>query len=180
MTCQSFSAKKFHVAVLALAGILLLWGYYCHVQRVSDEKLWESIFEVSGSLDLPSLLSERIPVVLIVGGEGCGSCEKTKLLLMGLHKKLRGEVLFRYLDIWKHPHLEGHFPSINVVPTFFFFNSEGQPFVPKNPEESGMQKFMSVTKKIHTWTSLEGVVTEDELLDIAQELKLPSKKNERE
>ena len=165
-----FSRKPLFVSVL-----FSLWPPYVFfglvLERQEDIRYHESLFEITGTLDLKGLLSEGLPTILVLGGEGCSSCEKMKSMLQEPHTLLRGKANIRYLDIWKYPHLERVFPPVGCVPSEFFFDRMGDPFLPVNPEEWGFLKYVSPRTGKHTFTGHEGRMEKKEILEVLEEME---------
>jgi len=164
-----FSRTPFFVPVLFFT-VATTWFLWLVLERQEDIRYHESLFEITGTLDLKGLLSEGLPTILVLGGEGCSSCEEMKSMLQELHTLLRGKANIRYLDIWKYPHLERGFPPVGCVPSEFFFDRMGNPFLPVNPEEWGFLKYVSPRTGKHIFTGHEGRMEKEEILEVLEEM----------
>jgi thioredoxin 1 len=76
-------------------------------------------------------------------------------VLKKLNEEWQGKVNVKFVDVWKYPNEADNFP-LQVIHTQFFFDGQGKPFVPSNPE--GMQMIMYSVKDTqeHVYTSHHG------------------------
>lgn len=128
--------------------------------RIPDDPL-----ETTVALDLDTLRSYGVPVIIDFGSESCAPCRQMAPILAELHDSLRGKAIIRYVDVWKYQNLAEGFP-LTVIPTQFFFDAEGKPFSPSESLGIPFTLFKSRETDEHALTRHEGGLTKDELLAI--------------
>ena len=92
-------------------------------------------------------------------------------VLKKLNQEWQGKVIVKFVDVWKYPNASADFP-LQVIPTQFFFDSKGNPYVPSDPE--GMQMVMYYLKDTqeHVYTAHQGGLTEEKIRAIFKEMSI--------
>jgi thioredoxin 1 len=126
---------------------------------------------VTDKIDLDKLKSYGIPIILDFGSDSCIPCKQMAPVLKELNAELQGKAIIRFVDVWKYRELSEGYP-ISVIPTQIFFDANGKPYKPKNPEASQMKIYTSRDNGEHIFTAHEGGATKEQLLDILKEMGL--------
>lgn len=124
---------------------------------------------VTENLDLEALKSYGLPILLDFGSESCPPCRELAPTIEKLNKDLQGKAIIKYMDVWESPELAEGYP-IRVIPTLMFFDKDGNPYVPENPEASQMILYSDKVTDAHVYTAHEGGMTEEQILDILVEM----------
>lgn len=124
---------------------------------------------VTDSLDLKQLKSYGIPIMIDFGADSCIPCKEMAPVLKQLNEELRGKVIIKFVDVWKYQSLAEGYP-ISVIPTQVFFDKEGKPYTPKNPESSQMKMYSSKDTEEHVFTAHEGGMTKEQILEVFEEM----------
>lgn len=116
-------------------------------------------------LDLATIRSYGVPVVIDFGADSCIPCKQMAPVLVALHDELKGKAIVRFVDVWKYRELAEGIP-LQVIPTQVFFDADGKPFTP--PESLGIPVNMYSNKNTneHVFTTHEGGLTKEQLLAI--------------
>jgi thiol-disulfide isomerase/thioredoxin len=69
--------------------------------------------------------SSGLPVLLVLGSEGCKPCRQMKPILNKLKSKYAKKFEVRYIDVWKNE-AAGTKYGVRVIPTQIFYDSKGQ------------------------------------------------------
>lgn len=120
-------------------------------------------------LDLEELKSYGLPIMIDFGADTCVPCKEMAPVLKEINEAYRGKVIVKFVDVRKYPKLSRAFP-VRVIPTQFFFDKDGKPFMPKDPVKMGMQIYETENSKQHLFTSHEGGLTKEQILAIFSEL----------
>ena len=111
----------------------------------------------------------------------CGTCvdmcshdvyDKSKSpapVLKKLNKEWQGKVIVKFVDVWKYPDAAADFP-VQMIPTQFFFDAQGNPYVPSDPEGMQMQMYMLKDTGEHVYTAHVGGITEAQLRAVFEEM----------
>jgi len=124
---------------------------------------------VTESLDLEKLKSYGLPIMIDFGADSCVPCKEMAPILKDLNARLQGKVIIRFVDVWKNPNLAEGYP-IRVIPTQMFFDSEGEPYRPSDPDASGMLMYVLKDTQEHVFTAHEGGMTEEMILQGLREM----------
>jgi thioredoxin 1 len=98
------------------------------------------------SLDLETLKSYKLPMMIDFGSDGCIPCREMAPVLEELNTELKGKAIIKFVDVWKYPEASEGF-DFSLIPTQFFFDKDGNMY------------------KSHT-----GGLTKDEAMAILKEL----------
>lgn len=126
---------------------------------------------VAEKLDLEQLKSYGLPIVIDFGADSCIPCKEMAPVLSKLNKELQGKAIVKFVDVWKYPELAQDYP-INVIPTQIFFDKDGKPYAPADPQASQMNMYSLKTTNEHVFTTHEGGMTEDMILAALKEMGL--------
>lgn len=120
-------------------------------------------------IDLDKLKSYSLPIIIDFGADSCIPCKEMAPVLKKLNQEWQGKVIIKFVDVWKYPDAAADFP-LQVIPTQFFFDAQGKPFVPSDPE--GMQMIMYSLKDTqeHVYTTHQGGLTEEQFRAIFKEM----------
>jgi len=127
--------------------------------------------EVTETIDLARLKSYGLPLVIDFGADSCAPCKEMAPVLSDLNARLQGKAIIRFVDVWKDQKLGEGFP-LRVIPTQFFFDSEGRPFRPSDPDASRMLMYVDEDTEEHVFTAHEGGMTEEMILQTLEEMGL--------
>ncbi len=92
-------------------------------------------------------------------------------MLRQLNEELRGEAIVKFVDVWKYPSLVEGYP-VSVIPTQVFIDSNGKPYMPKDPDSLGLKMYSTKDTNEHVFTTHEGGLTRDQLLWVLEEMGL--------
>jgi thioredoxin 1 len=110
-------------------------------------------------------------MIIDYGSEGCGPCQSMKPALKSVNAKMRKKAFIKYIDVWEHPEAAHGLP-INLIPTQFFWNADGTPFMPS--EELGNQipfdLYYDNETNEHVFTAHVSPLTEEQMLAILAEM----------
>lgn len=124
-----------------------------------------------GSFNLEELTEYNLPIMIHMGAVWCPPCQKMKPYIEELYEEYMGEILIVYVDVDK---VDISDYPLSVVPTQFFFNSDGTPFVPseeivmKSP--SSWVSFNDKDTNEPLFTTHQGLLTKEELIALFMEM----------
>lgn len=121
------------------------------------------------SLDLDQLKNYRLPIIIDFGSDSCDACKDMAPVLKELNSELQGKVIVKFVDVWKYPELAEGFP-LSVIPTQLFFDKDGNPFVPSDPQGMGMMLYQKNDTKEHIFTTHEGGMTKEQFMNVLSEM----------
>lgn len=125
--------------------------------------------DATEDFDLNKLLSYGLPVIIDFGSDSCMPCKEMAPTLEELNDELRGKAIVKFVDVWVNTKAAEEVP-VRVIPTQFFFDKYGKPFVPADPENSAFTMYQLKETNEHVFTSHEGGMTKEEILAVLKEL----------
>ncbi len=172
-TNQKKKAAKVVVPILILLMVAGIW-FVKESQRDIGSGLAENgnpdfALVVTENLDFEKLKSYGLPILLDFGSESCPPCRELAPTIEKLNRDLQGKAIIKYMDVWESPELAEGYP-IRVIPTLMFFDKEGNPYVPEDPEASGMILYSDKETDAHVYTTHEGGMTEEQIREILLEM----------
>lgn len=120
-------------------------------------------------LDLEKLKSYGIPVIIDFGADSCIPCKEMAPVLKKLNEEWQGRVIVKFVDVWKYPDAAVEFP-VQVIPTQFFFDALGKPYIPSDPEGMQMIIYSLKTTQEHIYTAHQGGMTEEQIRAVFKEM----------
>lgn len=124
---------------------------------------------ISQDFDFEELKEHELPIVLDFGSETCPPCRQMAPILEKVHKDVLGKAIIKYIDVDKFKQIASDYP-VKVIPTQFFFDKDGKPYMPADLESSSMLIYTVKDTKEHVLTAHEGGLTEEQLLGILKEM----------
>ena len=174
---QEMNKKKTAVKIIAPIIIVLIVAGIWFVkdsqktpggEPAGGENL-DFALNVTEELDFEKLKSYGLPIMLDFGSESCPPCRAMAPTIEKLNRELQGKAIIKYMDVGEFPELADGYP-ISVIPTQLFFDKDGNPYVPADPEASQMIIYTSKDTEEHVFTAHEGGLTEEQLLGIFVEM----------
>lgn len=147
-------------------------GSQLQAGNVEDKEQQEAQPSLSvTSVKLEELKTSGMPVVVDFGADSCVPCKEMAPVLKTLHEEWQGKVLVQFMDVWKYSEGLEDFP-VQVIPTQFFFDADGNAFVPseKLQEELEFAMYSAKDTKEHVFTAHQGGITEEQLRKIFSEM----------
>ncbi len=126
---------------------------------------------VTEAIDLEQLKSYGVPIMLDFGAQDCAPCKQMAPVLVKLNEELQGKAIIKFIDVWKYQELAAGYP-LRVIPTQMFFDKEGKPYTPADPQASRMTMYSSKETDEHVLTTHEGGMTEEMILIVLKEMGL--------
>lgn len=123
------------------------------------------------NVDLEKLKSYGVPIIIDFGADSCVPCKEMAPVLKELNEELQGKAIIKFVDVWKYPSLAEGYP-LSVIPTQIFIDANGKPYKPKNPESIKMNLYSNKETSEHAFTTHEGSITKEQLLNILKEMGL--------
>ena len=135
----------------------------------TEEKVNTDFVLAASEINLDKLKLYKLPIIIDFGADSCIPCKEMAPVLKKLNTEWQGKVIVKFVDVWKYPNASADFP-LQVIPTQFFFDSKGNPYVPSDPE--GMQMIMYSLKDTqeHVYTAHQGGLTEEQIKVIFKEM----------
>lgn len=124
---------------------------------------------VTENLDLEALKAYELPIIIDFGADSCIPCKEMAPVLEKLNEALRGKVIVKFVDVWKYQELAQNFP-IEVIPTQFFFDAQGNPYVPSEDNAANFQMYSLKETNEHIYTAHQGGMTEEQIRGILKEM----------
>lgn len=163
---------RLSITVLVILVIAGIW-FFKNQKRTEDqaESLQDPIFalHVRDTLDIDKLRSHGLPLIIDFGADSCLPCKEMAPVLKELNESLQGKAIIKFVDVWKYQDLAEGFP-LRVIPTQFFFDKDGKPFLPSDPENMQMTIYKTKDNDTHVFTVHEGGMTKSQLLAVLEEL----------
>lgn len=162
------------IIVLIIAGIWFVKNYTNGSGTgFTDGGLTEGEFalNITEDFDLDELRASGLPILLDFGSETCPPCKQMHPDLEKVNKDLEGKAYVKYIDVWQYQDMIMDFP-VKVTPTQLFFDKDGNPYMPKNPESSPFIIYSMRDTGEHVYTAHEGALTEGQMLEFLKEMGL--------
>ncbi|MDA8229464.1 MAG: thioredoxin family protein [Desulfitobacterium hafniense] len=121
------------------------------------------------AIDLDLLKSYGLPIVIDFGADSCVPCKEMAPVLKELNQEMQGKAIVKFVDVWKNQTAAEDFP-VQVIPTQFFFDKEGNPFVPKDAEAMQMMLYSTKDTNKHVYTAHQGGMTEEQFRAVLKEM----------
>lgn len=163
-------ALKIIIPILIIIAIGAIWLIKNSEQQltldntaVPDRSMSEAAdfsLHVTGELDLERLKSYGLPIMIDFGADSCIPCKEMAPVLAKLNEKLQGKAIIKFVDVWKYQKLAEGYP-ISVIPTQVFFDKNGKPYIPSDPQASQMKVYSLKDTNEHVFTTHEGGMTEE-------------------
>lgn len=83
------------------------------------------------SIDLDVLTEYGLPIIIDFGADYCAPCREMAPVLVTMNEEMQGKAIIKFVDIEKYSEIANDFP-LSVIPTQFFFNADGTPYVPSD------------------------------------------------
>lgn len=125
--------------------------------------------DATEDFDLEEILSYGLPVIIDFGSDSCIPCKEMAPVLEQLNEELRGKAIVKFVDVWKNADAAKGVP-IRIIPTQFFFDKDGKPYVPSDAENSQFIMYGTADESIHLFTAHEGKMTKEEILAVLEEM----------
>lgn len=126
---------------------------------------------VTEKLDLEKLKSYGLPIMIDFGADSCIPCKEMAPVLVKLNEELQGKAIIKFVDVWKYQQLAEGYP-ISVIPTQVFFDKDGKPYTPSDPQASQMNMYSLKDTNEHVFTTHEGGMTEEMIRAALKEMGL--------
>jgi len=162
------SIIKIFVPILIIAVILGIFILKGNQKEPMADTTGEFALEVT-AIDLEQLKSYGLPMVIDFGADSCEPCKAMAPVLQELNKEMQGKVIVKFVDVWKNPKAVADFP-VQVIPTQFFFDKDGNPFVPQDADAMQMELYTTKDTNKHVYTAHRGGMTEEQLKDVLKEM----------
>ncbi len=111
----------------------------------------------------------ELPVILAFGAESSADSQKQHAALEALQAEVRGKAVLKYVDIGAHPDAAKGY-TVTVMPTLFFYDKDGKPYAPADPEALDMILYYKEDTKTHQHTAHEGFLGKDALRTVLTEM----------
>lgn len=119
----------------------------------------------SKSLNLEELKSYNVPIIIYFGASWCPSCKELYPVLEGLYEDYKGKVIIQYVDIDKYQEIAYGYP-IEVIPTTFFYNSDGTPYSSQLALDLGMLGYNNSQTGEHGLTAKQGFMDKESFIRV--------------
>ncbi len=138
-----------------------------NIEAIDDNPDFE--LHVTDVLDIEQLKSYGLPIMIDFGADACIPCKEMAPVLVKLNEELKGKVIVKFVDVWKYQEVSEGYP-IRVIPTQVFFDKEGKPYMPSDPQAMQMQMYEHKETKEHVFTTHEGGMTEEMILAVLKDM----------
>jgi thioredoxin 1 len=130
----------------------------------------ETAFELDATddFDLEEILSHGLPVIIDLGSDSCIPCKEMAPVLEELNEELRGKAIVKFVDVWKNADAAAQIP-LRVIPTQFFFDKDGNPYVPSDDNNAFIMYEHKDTGE-HLFTAHEGPMEKEDILGVFAEM----------
>lgn len=167
------------VPVLIVVAIGTIW--FVKSQSVVNSEATEPTIidgadfslHVTEVIDFEEYASAGLPLIVDYGATECIPCKAMAPVLETLNTELAGKAFIKFVDVWKYPEAAANVP-VQLIPTQFFFNADGTPFVPSEHLQSHIEFMMYADGEgadaNHVFTAHQGGLTEEDMREILAEM----------
>lgn len=172
------SKRRLIIKIIVPIMMVCIIGIVWIVKSNDDKKMNTDIgaidnkdFElnITEKIDLKKLKSYGLPIIIDFGSDSCIPCIEMAPTLKELNEMLQKKAIIKFADVWKNNSFAEGFP-VETIPTQIFYNKDGKPFVPKNPEAMRMTLYQHKQTKEHLFTAHVGLLTREEMLAALKEM----------
>jgi len=162
------SVLKIIAPIIIIAVILGIFILKSNQDKPIADNTGEFALEAT-AIDLEQLKSYGLPIVIDFGADSCVPCKEMAPVLQKLNKEMQGKAIVKFVDVWKNKNAAADFP-VDLIPTQFYFDKEGNPFVPKDANAMQMKLYSTKDTNKHVYTAHEGGMTEAQLRAVLKEM----------
>ena len=149
--------------VLAVAGIWMLKNVTPESEAKDVTPSDEEDFRLeAASIDLESLTSYGLPIIIDFGADSCDPCKAMAPVLVTLNAEMQGKAIIKFVDVWKNSNAADDFP-VQVIPTQVLILADGTPYVPSDTVEIRFEMYEYTDSGEHAFTVHQGGLTEEEM-----------------
>lgn len=126
----------------------------------------------SNSVDLDNLKTYEMPIIIDFGSDSCVPCKEMAPVLEKYNEEKQGEVIIKFIDVWKNIHAADNFP-VQVIPTQIFYTADGKPYIPSEEIQKNIQftSYYDKNTDEHIFTVHQGSLTEEQMELILAEME---------
>lgn len=124
--------------------------------------------DATNNFNLDQLKTYGLPMIIDFGSDSCIPCKEMAPTLKALNEELKGKAIVKFVDVWKNQDAAANLP-VKVIPTQFFFDKNGKPYVPKD-NQSGFTMYSDKTTGEHIFTVHEGGMDKEAVLKVLKEM----------
>lgn len=165
------------ILIIAVVGAIYLMKSNKNDDAVSREPVVidgaDFSLHVTEMIDFEAMAAYGMPLIVDYGATECIPCKEMAPVLETLNAELAGKAFVKFVDVWKYPQAAGNVP-VQLIPTQFFFNADGSPFVPSEELRSKIPFIQYVDGEeedaSHIFTAHQGGLTEAEMREILAEM----------
>jgi thioredoxin 1 len=163
--------KKIALIMLIVLALPALWLFKNRDNVTAGDSSGDDAFllHVTDSLDMDELKSHGLPLIIDFGADSCIPCKEMAPVLKELNETLKGKAIIKFVDVWKYRELTEGYP-LRTIPTQFFFDRKGKPFIPSDISGIPMITYSSEETDLPLFTAHEGGLSKEQLLDILREM----------
>jgi thioredoxin 1 len=114
------------------------------------------------SIDLESLTSYGLPLIIDFGADSCLPCKEMAPVLKTLNTEMQGKAIIKFVDVWKNGNAAKDFP-IQVIPTQVLINADGTPYAPNDNVKIKFDIYSYKDTGEHAFTVHQGGLTEEQM-----------------
>ncbi len=164
-------AIKIIIPALILCIVAGIWTVRNSQKNISsvDEGNPDFALHVTEEIDLEKLKSYSIPIIIDFGADSCIPCKEMAPVLKELNEELRGKAIVKFVDVWKYQSLAEGYP-IRFIPTQFFYDADGNPYNPKDPDALALELYAMRDTGEHVFTVHEGGMTKEQIMAVLKEM----------
>lgn len=164
--------KRVNKLLIILTIFCVVGGIWIYKNKlITNDSSNEPKLDMTYDFNLEKLKSYKLPIIIDFGSDTCIPCKEMEPVLKELKEEYKGKAIVVFIDISKNSDAAKEFP-LKVIPTQFFFNSDGTPFKPKNVQQSDLIIYSSEENEEHSFTAHEGPLDKEEFKDILNEMEV--------
>lgn len=168
------NGKKWLRIVIIILIVGIAAGIYLIKNPLGQDQYNSAEFDLDATDDfsLSAILGNNLPVIIDFGADSCIPCKEMAPILKDLNQELRGKAVVKFVDVWKNP-AAGREVPLEVIPTQFFFNADGTPYIPADVEAAAAKGFILYTDRTsgaHVFTAHQGGLDKETILAVLKEM----------
>ncbi len=170
------TARTF-VPILIFSAIVCLWivrNLPSADGVTNDAKSNPDLF--ISKLDIEKVKAQNLPILLNFAADHCIHCIEMKPVLDRVNREMKDKAMILYADVWEYPEIVEGFP-VQVLPTQFFINADGTPYVPSEEIRNSIPYFSFYNQREnneHIFTVHYGGLSQDEIERILKDMGVSS------